>query len=83
MTTVVVKETNVHTTHTHSLYFEQTPYRILCNGTEQKSSESRARLNSALARCTPLHKIRYGVSFPSYHPNISRYSNPAVSIPDA
>src|SRR4051812_5664982 len=38
-----------------------TPYQILCNGIEQKSSEARAGLSLAASRCTPFHKIRYGI----------------------
>ena len=41
--------------------FVTTPYRIVCNGTEQKSSEARAGLSLAPSRCIPLHKIRYGI----------------------
>jgi hypothetical protein len=37
------------------------PYRILCNGTEQKSPEARSRLALTPSRFTPLHKIRYGI----------------------
>ena len=37
------------------------PYRILCNGTKQKSSETRSGLALTSSRFTPLHKIRYGI----------------------
>src|SRR6266567_5603387 len=37
------------------------PYRILCNGTEQKSLEARAGLTLKPSHFSPLHKIRYGV----------------------
>src|SRR3989442_62336 len=39
------------------------PYRILCNGTKQKSSETRSGLALMSSRFTPLHKIRYGIIF--------------------
>ena len=39
----------------------QMPYRILCNGTKQKSSETRSGLALMSSRFTPLHKIRYGI----------------------
>jgi len=37
------------------------PYRILCNGTWQKSPEVRSRLTLTSTCFTPLHKIRYGI----------------------
>ena len=37
------------------------PYRILCNGTFQKSQEARPGLGLASSRCTSLHNNRYGV----------------------
>ncbi len=39
----------------------QMPYRILCNGTKHKSPEARSSLALTSSRCTPLHKIRYGI----------------------
>src|SRR5260221_3922121 len=38
------------------------PYRILCNGTWQKSPEVRSRLALTSTHLTPLHKIRYGIT---------------------
>jgi hypothetical protein len=38
-----------------------TPYRILCNGTEQKSLEARSGLSLAHFHFTPLHNFRYGI----------------------
>jgi hypothetical protein len=37
------------------------PYRILCNGTEQKNPEARSGLGLVPSRFIPLHKIRYGI----------------------
>ncbi len=37
------------------------PYRILCNGTFQKSQEARSGLGLASSRCISLHNNRYGV----------------------
>ncbi len=39
------------------------PYRILCNGTEQKSLEARSGLTLKPSHFSPLHKIRYGVLY--------------------
>jgi hypothetical protein len=41
--------------------FLEMPYRILCNGTEQKSPEARPEQGLAPSHFTPLHKIRYGI----------------------
>jgi hypothetical protein len=38
------------------------PYRILCNGTEQKSSEARPSLSLAPSHSPPLHK--FGMASP-------------------
>src|SRR5271167_4884618 len=37
------------------------PYRILCNGTFQKSQEARSGMDLASSRYTSLHNNRYGV----------------------
>src|SRR6266852_5374371 len=37
------------------------PYRILCNGTFQKSQKARSGLGLASSRRTSLHNNRYGV----------------------
>ncbi len=37
-------------------------YRILCNGTLQKSQEARSGLGLASSHCTSLHTNRYGIS---------------------
>ena len=41
------------------------PYRILCNGTFQKSQEARSGLSLASSHRTSLHNNRYGVSYES------------------
>ena len=45
--------------------YPATPYRILCNGTQQKSPETRPVLSLEHSRNTSLHKIRYGI-LPGY-----------------
>src|SRR6266852_4130904 len=39
------------------------PYRILCNGTFQKSQKARSGLGLASSRRTSLHNNRYGVCY--------------------
>src|SRR6266849_4103925 len=48
------------------------PYRILCNGTLQKSQEARSGLGLASSHCTSLHNNRYGIQrVPLRGPNSS------------